>query len=284
VKLPGRSDYRPAFVDPKAFFAPGRTDWTPQEKISAFGTHNTVCVAGGWVRQDNYAAIVLVNPATDSGPLKLTATIVKGTPRQVSLMDDAGRPVVGVETQGMTPDEYDYEPPLRAASFPLLKLHPQRFRRITFVKEDRQLIGFLLARGDGDSPYEVRMQPWATITGRLLNDEGRPFKANVSMDNLPDEALADPTMGERQSVACAADGRFRIDKLVPGQRYTGKVHAGIDHKFAGLAFENLVLKPGETRDLGDVRLASPRVAWRAHRGDAENAETEKKNRISASRL
>ena len=42
------------------------------------------------------------------------------------------------------------------------------------MKEDRKLIGFLLARGDGDAPYTVRMQPWAAVTGRVVDEQGKP--------------------------------------------------------------------------------------------------------------
>ena len=82
-------------------------------------------------------------------------------PRQVTLLDPEGRPVVGAQSTGLTYHPWDHEPVLRAATFPITGLHPGRARRITFVKEDRKLIGFLLARGDGDAPYSVRMRPWA---------------------------------------------------------------------------------------------------------------------------
>lgn len=152
VKTTGRQTFWPARVDPRAFFAPERTDWTAPEWSHAYRTPDTVETSMGEIRQDDYAAIVLVNPAPDSTPLELSATVVRDTPRQISLIAPDGRPVVGAWTQGMTSYRYDYEPPLRAATFPLTGLHPERIRRIEFVEEDRRLIGFLQARGDGDSP------------------------------------------------------------------------------------------------------------------------------------
>ena len=54
AKTPRKAGYRPAHVDPKAFFAPGKTDWTPQELISTYGNHDTLSVAtfygGAWDR------------------------------------------------------------------------------------------------------------------------------------------------------------------------------------------------------------------------------------------
>ena len=50
------------------------------------------------------------------------------------------------------------------------------------------------------------------------------------------------------------DGRFRCERLVPGQSYSA--HAVGDRAMKGgfgLVIDGVVLKPGETRDLGDVQ-------------------------------
>lgn len=47
-----------------------------------------------------------------------------------------------------------------------------------------------------------------------------------------------------------------MDRLVPGLRYTCEIHDE-NGPFAGMAFENLVLKPGENRNLGDIRWQKP---------------------------
>jgi beta-lactamase regulating signal transducer with metallopeptidase domain len=259
VKTPGRT-YRPAHVDPKAFFAPGRTDWTAQDRISTYGSHNTLQIGPQWTDQHDYAAIVLVNPAQNSAPLVLSATVVNDRPRRVSLIDPEGQPVVGVKTEGLTWFPWDAEPMLRAASFPLTKLHPDRVRRITFVKEDRRLIGFLMARGDADTPYSVRMQPWGTATGRLVDENGKAISdvsgfvlgSSGGFDHNPD-----PGVGESAAVEIDSKGRFRMDQMIPGQRYTAEIYRGMGRFAGGVAFENLVVRPGEVRDLGDIRPKPP---------------------------
>jgi hypothetical protein len=92
--------------------------------------------------------------------------------------DSDGKPVAGAATQGVT-HSWRGDPPLRAASFLLTGLHPDRIRRITFFKDDRQLIGFLAARGDRDTPYTVRMQPWATVSGRIVDENGKPVPPHL---------------------------------------------------------------------------------------------------------
>jgi RNA polymerase sigma factor (sigma-70 family) len=259
AKTPRKAGYRPAHVDPKAFFAPGKTDWTPQEMITAYGTQDTLSVAtfygGAWLDQHDYAAIVLVNPAEGTKPLDLAATVVPDKPRQVTLLDAEGRPVVGVQTTGLTYHPWDHEPRLRAATFPITGLHPERARRITFVKEDGKLIGFLLARGDGDAPYTVRMQPWATVTGRVLDEDGKPQpQASVSASTAREFAAHDdPSAGIFPGATTDEHGRFRAERIVPGQSYGATIYLGIG-RASGPTFEGLQLAPGEVRDLGDLRL------------------------------
>jgi hypothetical protein len=272
AKTPRKAGYRPAHVDPKAFFAPGKTDWTSQDLISTYGNNDTVSIIhlGGmaWVDQHDYAAIVLTNPAADSGPLGLSATVVRDRPRLVTLVDPDGKPVVGAQSVGLTYHPWDAEPRLRASSFPITRLHPDRARRITFLKEDRTLIGFLLARGDGDSPYTVRMQPWATLTGRVVDEQGKPlgggdqgkgvFRPSLAMDTRQEFAAHDdPDIGIFPGAEIDRDGRFRADRLVPGQAYTANIYYGWG-KVRGVAFEGVKLAPGEVRDLGDLR-AGPEV-------------------------
>ncbi len=269
VKLPGRSDYRAAHVDPKAFFAPGRTEWTNQELITAYGTDDTLIIGNCWVDQHDYAAILLVNPPEGSKPLELSATIVHDVPRQVTILDPEGKPVVGVQTRGLTAHPWDNEPPLRAATVPITKLHPTRSRRITFFKKDRKLIGFLLARGDGEKPYTVRLKPWATVTGRIVDENGNPLeeKQRQPLVNAAAVVLApnakleiatrdDPHAGTLPDTGADEKGRFRIERLVPGLRYSCDLYREAGW-YAGVAFENLVLEPGETRDLGDIRSKPP---------------------------
>jgi hypothetical protein len=56
------------------------------------------------------------------------------------------------------------------------------------------------------------------------------------------------------------DGRFKVEGLVPGLKYNlawMEPDGAFDpdnFKWKGLAFSNIVLKPGEKKDLGDVKL------------------------------
>jgi hypothetical protein len=261
VETPG-NQYRPAHVDPKAFFAPGRTNWTRLERITHFGNDSTVAIDQGQAEQYRYSAILLVNPAPTSEPLELSATVFKDKPRVVSLVDADGKPVTGVTAySNFYPWRGDTR--LRAATFPLVGLDPDRSRRFTFLRADGGLIGSLIARGDGDAPYTVRMERWATLKGRMLDEAGVPFASGgglaISLEPsvLGLEINIDLKVGQFARIKVEPNGRFQIDQLVPGQRYSA--HASRDMKMMGAVFEDVVLKPGEVRDLGDIRMVLPRL-------------------------
>jgi hypothetical protein len=177
----------------------------------------------------------------------------------VTLIDSDGKPALEATTEGITGYPYDDEPPLRIANLRLTNLHPNRARRITLIQKDRKRIGFLLAQGDGSMPKIVRMQPWGEVTGQILDADGKPVKAALSFGDWPDETNADPTLGVYTSIATDDDGKFRIEKLIPGQRYSARIH-GTDGKVIGMAFQELVLRPGEVKDVGQIKIKPASVA------------------------
>ena len=49
-----------------------------------------------------------------------------------------------------------------------------------------------------------------------------------------------------------AQGRFRIEGLVPGLKYD--VRGFLSNRLDGTIFQNLQIGPGEVKDVGDVKL------------------------------
>jgi hypothetical protein len=101
----------------------------------------------------------------------------------------------------------------------------------------------------------VKLEPWGTVTGRLIDASGRPL-AGVGL-GFAYGAFTPPDQGTHpDSFETDKDGRFRVEGLVPEMKYTlGKVDAGLGH-VTSAAFRDLTVKPGETRVLGDVQLGA----------------------------
>jgi hypothetical protein len=79
------------------------------------------------------------------------------------------------------------------------------------------------------------------VHGRLLDAEGSPVRnARVYGSKMPEDCRTDE------------QGRFRLDGLIPGLRYD--LTYGKDNpSMSGSVLKGFIGKPGEDRDLGDVR-------------------------------
>ena len=135
------------------------------------------------------------------------------------------------------------------------RLNPLRPKRFIFQQQTEKLVGFLVARGDEAEPYNVKLQPWGTIIGRLVDDHGKPRPGVGLLTPNWQAAMVDPAFGVLPfGLKTDNDGRFHIERLMPGQEYSGDaVGAKAAEGGFGVVIDRVVLKPGETRDLGDVR-------------------------------
>ena len=101
-------------------------------------------------------------------------------------------------------------PPSDASTHTITSLKPGKRRTLTFLNEKGRLAGELVLRGDETVPQKVTLQPWGTLTGRVVNADGEPWgEAELHAVILPNGY---PKVGK--------DGRFRIEGLVPGKVYT----------------------------------------------------------------
>jgi hypothetical protein len=141
-----------------------------------------------------------------------------------------------------------------AAEFKLRGSKSKRPRTVVVVHEATRQIGTLAVQGDEAGPLEVRLRPWGTVTGRLVNADGEPCAGSLVDPIAADRSLAYPP---QMQIKTGKDGRFRVEGMVPGVKYQLRyAHispAGrIEGKDMGTLAEDLALKEGESRDLGNV--------------------------------
>ena len=251
--------YRPACVDPEAFFKaedkkdPRQRPARPRRRHGRH-LHRTRRRGNRATRQSQYSAIVLVNPAEDSGPLSAEAVLERDQKREVRVLGPDGEPLTGVTAEG-DGAETTKTPGVLTVS----KLNPHRPKRFTFRHAGQEARRLPHGEGDETEPYTVKLQPWGTITGRLVDAEGKPRPGVHLMTSDWQAAMIDPARGVLPSgQKTDADGRFRFEGLVPGQEYSGNaVGEQAAKRGFGVVIDRVVLKPGETRDLGDVRARKP---------------------------
>lgn len=162
--------------------------------------------------------------------------------------------------------------------FTVYAYHPGQPRRLSFIHLDRKLAGTCLVEGQQTAPLRVRLQPWGVITGRALDAGGTPlagFKIPDVGANGPENGHLPTGLWQRgpdgrvernDFVPVGGDGRFRIEGLAPGLKYAAWVWSdwppSQENKGTrtGILFSNVTVEAGQTKDLGDVRVALPKRA------------------------
>jgi RNA polymerase sigma factor (sigma-70 family) len=183
------------------------------------------------------------------------------------VLDPDGKPLNGARVGRVKtwPSEDWESEPLQGAEFTALQLDPAKPRVLLFLHRERKLAGSVLIRGDEKEPVRVKLEPWGVLTGRILDEDDRPWSgATLRFLRFREPPRAEGPAGDQgtlpdQWFTADKDGRFRIEGLAPGVEYT--LYGGKPNHFNGAPFndigpvcERVRLKAGETKDLADVRL------------------------------
>jgi RNA polymerase sigma factor (sigma-70 family) len=152
-----------------------------------------------------------------------------------------GKPLAGARALGLRPMAYWENAPLKTAEFTVLALGPDETRTLQMVQEEKKLAGWRVVRADEKAPVRVRLEPWGVVTGRLVKPDGEPM-TNVS--------IYAGSRGGRPD----KEGRFRIEGLAPGQKFGLRViQSPYQLEVSGKDIKDMTLRPGETKDLGDIQ-------------------------------
>jgi RNA polymerase sigma factor (sigma-70 family) len=197
-------------------------------------------------------ALARINPAPGTARLTCDVTLDPGRTFRGTLAGPDGKPLTGVRTYGLRGNDGWERPALATADFTVQAFNPRRPHPVLFRHVERGLVGVFEPPQDLSQTVTVRLRPGATATGRLVDADGRP-RANVSL-NLSIRARGDSWEGyslRDRPIRTDADGRFRLDTLLPGYQFELYDLRGGYHFGDGL-------RPGATKDLGDVQFRQPR--------------------------
>ncbi|HEX5269030.1 MAG TPA: carboxypeptidase-like regulatory domain-containing protein, partial [Gemmataceae bacterium] len=104
---------------------------------------------------------------------------------------------------------------------------------------------------DERGPVTVTLDPAASVSGKLVDAGGRPL-AHLSITVTFRRSKDEPLEMHSRDLRTDAEGKFRIDGLLPGMSYSADVHPP-DTNYHQSLFEGLTLKAGESKDLGTVK-------------------------------
>ncbi len=191
-----------------------------------------------------------------------SARIRKGT-----VVGPDGKPLAGAHfagLSGLVQLRFGRNDTLETASFTVGGLAPGGSRNLVFIHREKKLAKVQKVLGAEEGPLTVRLEPLGALAGRILDGGGKPrSKLTVAVmlsvqredyKDLPLEILYDyPAWAKvlNREATTDAEGRFRIEGLVPGLKYLLNV------KEDGAILESLTravaVESGKTKDLGDLK-------------------------------
>jgi hypothetical protein len=165
-----------------------------------------------------------------------------------------GKPLAGARVSGLKDMVYWDGDPLPGADFTATGLTEDQPRLLQFVHEGQRLAGSVVVRAGEAGPVRVRLEPWGTLSGRLVTPDGEPMTdVEVYSSGAKDDSLDAGTFP--RPVRPDKGGKFRAEGLVPGLKYSLSVsRRGYGLEISGEKPKDLTLRAGETKDLGDIRV------------------------------
>src|SRR5262249_12130791 len=132
-------------------------------------------------------------------------------------------------------------------------LEPGQGRTLLLEHAEKNLAARCDLKGDERGPVVVTLQPAAAAVGRIVGDDGRPLAhAEIAVQfRLAEDSPLRPPPAHSRAFRTDAAGKFRIDGLLPGVSYRAEVRSA--GQYPRVIFDDLSLKGGETKDLGDVK-------------------------------
>ena len=199
--------------------------------------------AFGYLPQGNFAAFARIEPVKGVESVKRDVALVPGWTFSGTIRGPDGKPLTGAVMGGESEA-------MKTAEFTVRQFNPRRPRPIFFRHAEKGLLGVAQPPTENGGSVTVRMQPGAAVTGRLVKADGTP-RASVELrvSYLPKKEPHWNECSLHETLKTDREGRFRIDALLPGLDY----YLNGDH--ADVRFGD-GLRLGETKDLGDIRLAA----------------------------
>jgi RNA polymerase sigma factor (sigma-70 family) len=206
---------------------------------------------GGMFGPRNLNAYRVLRIPADAKTFTADATVDPGVSRVVKIVDTDGKPVAGAWVMNARPYGGTSKP-LDGAECTVTALDPAAPRRLYAQHDEKKLGGFLALDGKETGPAVLKLEPTATVTGRVVDNDGAPVKgARVST------SYDDPELGiefntrdhyDTRPVLTDADGKFTLTNVPPGLA----VRVSVTPKggYLGHTSAKKTLKPGETLDLG----------------------------------
>jgi protocatechuate 3,4-dioxygenase beta subunit len=201
----------------------------------------------------HYGAVVRIDPEKGADSLTRNVTLDPGWTFTGTVYGPDGKPLAGARSFGLEGPWWEREA-MKKAEFTVRAFNPRRPREILFPHFEKGLVGVAQPPKEQGGSVTVRLEPGATLTGRLVDAAGKPragvgLQVSFRMKKGPGWTSYRPG-----GIETDEQGRFRLEALLPGHEF--RLTDGLYRSPAELVLSQAP-RSGQTKDLGDVQLKKP---------------------------
>jgi hypothetical protein len=206
-----------------------------------------------------YHALVPIDAPAGKTLVIPDIALTPGRTQHIQIAGPDGRPVLGTRILCLQSGSTDGEA-IKGDECTFIHANPGKAESLIISQADRSLGATIDLKGDEPDPVRVVLQPCGTVTGRLVDEDGKPrpdVKLGIQQRFM---TRGDENGTDRfDPVTTGPDGRFRIKNLVPGLTYNVEAIKPNESNYSlraeGYLHKNhWTLKLGETLDWGDVQV------------------------------
>jgi hypothetical protein len=202
----------------------------------------------------SYNAYKVIDPAPETKVVDCDIVLDRGKTVTGTVVDPEGKPLVGVMVQGLQ-DLFSTLQRLETASFTAIAVNPAHPRKVFFAHPEKKLVGKLVVGNDEKAPI-VQLEPWGTVTGQILDEDGKPLTgATVDLAYDEKDGVHHPVRWMNphyEKITTDNEGRFNVEGVLPGIKCALSVSTKKGFLTIGDEFKALVLQSGETKDLRTI--------------------------------
>lgn len=200
----------------------------------------------------NWNAIALVTAIEGKPAKEYTLVVDPGVTVKARITDPDGKPLAGARVTQRTNFSPFEVSRLDSADVEFERVNPKRPRSLLVLHTGKRLGALVSTIPEAKGTAEIRLQPTASVKGRLVSEDGKPLA------NTPIEIRysLEGDFGWRATemfpeVMTDKDGKFAFPHLIAGVKYELRWPEPAPKKAD--AYHAFEVRSGEEKDLGDLR-------------------------------
>jgi hypothetical protein len=211
---------------------------------------------GGASRPEWLQAYRVLRIPADAKTFTADMVVDPGVSQVVKIVGADGKPVSGAWVLNERRSGGLLKPLPGGAEVTIHALDPDHPRRIFARHDEKHLAGSVQLDGKETGPATLKLEATATVTGRVIDKEGKPLKdhrVTARYENSGPGFALNLRADSALPISTDAQGRFTLTDIPAGLSVHFEAHSKTSATLSHRTPEH-TLKPGQTLDLGEMKV------------------------------